>query len=83
MITEGPARVASAEEILTRANQVVDAGDFYGPDVVEACALAFQSLDSIFREERAMAAQAGSLGPMLSDEHKDARRIFLEDLAAR
>ena len=83
VITEGAARVQSAEEILMRANQLVDAGDRYGSEVVEACVLAFQSLDAIFKEERIMAAQAGSLGPMLSDEHKEARRIFLEDLAAR
>ena len=83
VITEGAARVTSAEEILMRANQLVDAGELYSPEVVEACVLAFQSLDSIFREERAMAAQAGTLGPMLPDDHKEARRIFLEDLAAR
>lgn len=83
LITEGPARVSSAEDILNRANQLMDAGDRYGSEMVEACVLAFQSIETIFREERAMAAQAGSLGPMLSDDHKEARRIFLEDLAAR
>lgn len=83
VITDGPARVQSAEEILTRANQVLDAGETYSSDVVEACALAFRSLDSVFQEERTMAAQSASLGPMLSDDYKEARRIFLEDLAAR
>lgn len=83
VITDGPARISSAEEILTRANQVLDAGERYATDLVEACALAYQSLDIIFKEERGIAARASSLGPMLSDEHKEARRIFLEDLAAR
>ena len=34
-------------------------------------------------EERAAAEQAGRLGPMLPQELSEARRIFLEDLAAR
>jgi hypothetical protein len=50
---------------------------------VEACAMAFQSVDGVFAEERAEAEQSGKLGPMLPEEYKDARRIFLEDLAAR
>lgn len=83
VITEGPERVSSAETILTHANHVLDASERYDPGVVEACVLAFQSLDGIFKEERAFAAQSNSLGPMLSDDHKEARRIFLEDLAAR
>jgi hypothetical protein len=83
VIAEGPTRVTSAETILTQANHLLDAGDWYSPAVVEACTLAFQSLDGIFKEERAFATQTSSLGPMLSDDHKQARLIFLEDLAAR
>ena len=76
-------RVRAAEEILGRANMLVDAAPAYGEDVVEACAMAFQTVDGIFAEERAEAEQSGKLGPMLPEEYKDARRIFLEDLAAR
>ena len=76
-------RVRAAEEILGRANMLVDAAQLYGEDVVEACAMAFQSVDGVFAEERAEAGQSGKLGPMLPEEYKDARRIFLEDLAAR
>jgi hypothetical protein len=76
-------RVRAAEEILGRANMLVDAAQLYGEDVVEACAMAFQSVDGVFAEERAEAEQSGKLGPMLPEEYKDARRIFLEDLAAR
>jgi hypothetical protein len=61
----------------------VDAAPAYSPDVVEACEMAFQSVDGIFAEERAEAEQSGRLGPMLPEEYRDARRIFLEDLAAR
>jgi hypothetical protein len=45
--------------------------------------MAFQSVDGVFAEERAEAEQTAKLGPMLPEEYKDARRIFLEDLAAR
>ena len=45
--------------------------------------MAFQSVDGIFAEERAEAERTGRLGPMLPEEYRDARRIFLEDLAAR
>ena len=45
--------------------------------------MAFQSVDGVFAEERAEAEQSGRLGPMLPEEYRDARRIFLEDLAAR
>ncbi len=76
-------RVRAAEEILGRANMLVDSAPAYSEDVVEACVMAFQSVDGIFAEERAEAERTGRLGPMLPEEYRDARRIFLEDLAAR
>ena len=45
--------------------------------------VAFQSVNNVFEEERAEAEQSAKLGPMLPEEYRDARRIFLEDLAAR
>lgn len=83
IIARAGERVRAAEEIVGRANMLVDAAATYSPAVVEACGMAFQSVDGIFAEERAEAAQSGRLGPMLPEEYKDARRIFLEDLAAR
>jgi hypothetical protein len=76
-------RVRAAEDILGRANMMLDAAPAYIEDVVEACAMAFQSVDGVFAEERAEAEQSGKLGPMLPEEYQQARRIFLEDLAAR
>lgn len=76
-------RVRSAEEILTRVNQLIDGAEDYGTDLVEACVTAFQTLKSIFTEERAAAEQLASLGPMQPEDYREARRIFLEDLAAR
>ena len=45
--------------------------------------MAFQAVDGIFAEERAEAEQSGKLGPMLPEDYRDARRIFLEDLGSK
>jgi len=76
-------RVRSAEEILGRANMMVDAAPAYSEDIVGACLMAYQAVDGVFAQERAEAEQSGKLGPMLPEDYRDARRIFLEDLAAR
>ena len=76
-------RIHTAEDILGRANVLLDAAPVYSDEVVSACVMAFQSVDGVFAEERAEAEQSGKLGPILPEEYKDARRIFLEDLAAR
>jgi len=51
--------------------------------VLEGFALAFRSLQTTFAEEREEADQSAKLGPMLPEDYTSARRIFLEDLAAR
>ena len=83
IIGRTPVRVQAAENILVRTNNLIDSSEHYSPEVVEACLMAFQSLNTTFTEERADADQSAKLGPMLSEEYKDARRIFLEDLATR
>jgi hypothetical protein len=83
IIASGPSRVQTAETILGTANNLLDAAEHYSPTVVEACVLAFQSLHTTFAEERAEAEQSAKLGPMLPEDYTSARRIFLEDLAAR
>jgi hypothetical protein len=83
IIGQTPVRVQAAENILARTNNLIDSSEQYSPEVVEACLMAFQSLNTAFTEERAEAEQSAKLGPMLPEEYKDARRIFLEDLAAR
>jgi hypothetical protein len=50
---------------------------------VEACTVAFQSLETTFAEERNEAGQSAKLGPMLPEDYTSARQIFLHDLAAR
>ena len=83
-IVEGAAaRVRGAEDTMERANVLIDASDTYAAEVVEACLLAFRSVSGVFGEERALADESAKLGPMLTEEYREARRIFLEDLAAR
>jgi hypothetical protein len=83
MVSQTPVRVQAAENILVRSNNLIDSSQRYSAEVVEACLMAFQSLNTTFAEERAEADQSAKLGPMLPQEYKDARQIFLEDLAAR
>jgi hypothetical protein len=83
VIEETPGRVQTAENILGRTNDVIDATARYSGEVVAACVLAWQSLGTTFVEERQAAERMMSLGPMLPDDYKQARRVFLEDLAAR
>src|SRR5579871_1506985 len=83
ILSDGLSRIATAENILGRANQLVDSSEQYGTDVVEASLLAFQSMHTTFAEERGEAEQSAKLGPMLPDDYREARQIFLEDLAVR
>ena len=83
IVEQAAERVAAAEKILSHANQLIDAAERYDTPLVEACQLAFRSVDRIFAEEHTAADQSAALGPMLSEDYKEARRIFLEDLAAR
>ena len=83
IVAEARARVSAAETILESANQLIDAAGRYSGGVIEACVLAFQSLNTTFAEERQAASQSALLGPMLTDDFKQARGIFLQDLAVR
>ncbi|HXA50869.1 MAG TPA: hypothetical protein VNV86_11215 [Candidatus Acidoferrum sp.] len=83
ILTEALSRVRSAEEILARANALLDGASSYSPAVVEACLMAWQAVEGIFKEERGEAEQSAKLGAMLPDDYKEARQIFLQDLAAR
>jgi hypothetical protein len=83
IVESGASRIQAAEGTLGVANNLLDASERYFPAVVEACLLAFQSQQTTFAEERNEAGQSAKLGPMLPEDYTSARRIFLEDLAAR
>jgi hypothetical protein len=83
IVETAPEKIRSAETVLEKANRLLDAAEGYTPPVVEACQLAFQTVEGLFGEERRAAEQDATLGPMLPEDYRNARRIFLEDLAAR
>lgn len=83
MFDSAAARVEAARNVLERANQVVDAADHYGPEIIEACRMAFDTAAKIFEGEQAAAAKAAALGPMQPEEYREYRRVFLGDLGAR
>ena len=83
IVDHAAARIQDGQKILERANELIDASDAYSEPVVEACRLAWQSLNTTFAEERRETEESAKLGPMLPEEYRECRRIFLEDLAAR
>ena len=83
LIDETPGRVQTAENILGRTNDVIDATQHYSGELIAACVLAWQSLNTTFAQERQTSDRMLSLGPMQPDDFRLARTIFLEDLAAR
>jgi hypothetical protein len=83
IISAAAGRIGAAQQVLERANQLLDAGDDYSPAIVEACLMAWQSLAITFAEENREVTESAKLGPMLPEEYREARRIFSEDLAAR
>ncbi len=76
-------RVPAAEDLLGKANRMIDSAAAYDAVVVEAALMAFQAVSGIFAEERRLAEENAKLGPMLSEDFVNARRIFGEDLSAR
>jgi hypothetical protein len=83
IVSQAGPRVASASNVLERANHLIDGAESYSSEVVEACLLAFRTMEGTFAEEFGEAAQSAKLGPMLPEDYTSARRIFAEDLAAR
>jgi hypothetical protein len=83
IVDQAAGRVQTAENILGRTNDVIDAASHYSGELVAACQLAWRSLQTTFAEERAAADQMVGLGPMLPEEFRKARRVFWDDLAER
>jgi hypothetical protein len=83
IVDQAARRVGDAQQVLERANEVLDAAEAYSSEVIAACLLAWQSVGATFNQERGEADDSATLGPMLPEEFREARRIFSEDLAAR
>ena len=80
---ETPRRVRRAADVLEKTNNVVDAAGDYSETVVAACESGFQTVELTFQQERQAVEHAAALGPMLPEEFREYRRVFLADLAAR
>ncbi len=83
VIEEAPARVQTAENLLGRMNRLIDESTHYTPELAAACGMALDSLRTTFRQERAAAQEDAELGPLLPEQHRQARRVFLADLGER
>ncbi len=83
LLADASRRVVTAGDLLERTNRVLDAATVYSPDVVAACAEGYRALQITFDEEHAAVEREVKLGPMLSEDFKEYRRVFLGDLAAR
>lgn len=76
-------RAESSQKILEQTNHVMDQAEFYTSDIIEVCAMAYRTVELTFQDERSAADKATSLGPMLPEEFKEYRRVFLGDLSHR
>lgn len=83
IIDEAPARVRTAENILGRTNDVLDAAELYSSDLVRACVHGFHSLNLTFEQEKRAVEDMMRLGPLLPEDFQETRRVFQMDLAAR
>jgi hypothetical protein len=83
LIEEAERRVTAGETILARVNEMIDAAGGYPPEMVEAALLGFQQVQRIFQQESDLAERAARLGPLMPEEQKAARTLFLADLAQR
>lgn len=83
ILESAPQRIQAAEFILSKTNALIDSAETYSTAVVDASFAAFQAIQITFLQERQAVEQAAKLGPMLSGDYREARRIFLEDLADR
>jgi len=76
-------RVTQSQRILDQSNQLIDNADTYASEIIEACAMAYRTIEFTFQEERKAADQTVALGPLLPEEFKEYRRVFLTDLSER
>ena len=83
LIQEAERRVAAGQTILARINEMIDAAASYSPELIEAALVGFQQIARIFRQESEFSEKASRLGPLMPEEQRAARAIFLADLAQR
>lgn len=80
LLEQAPERTRVAAELLDRANRLLDAADTYEDALIDACQMAFQTVERTFAEERAAAEVPGLAGSGAFEEY---RRVFGQDLSVR
>ena len=83
LFDEAVERVRQSQRILEQSSHLVDQAPLYSSDVVEACAMTYRTVEFTFQQERKATDQTLALGPMLPEEFKEYRRVFLMDLSER
>jgi len=83
IVQEAPLRIQTAENLMIRTNRLIDAAAQYTPELEHAVEHAVSTILRTFQEERSAADESAALGPMLPEEFREARRVFLADLAQR
>lgn len=83
MLREAPARAAAGQNLIEKANHVLDSAQIYSADLVDACRMAYQAVELTFQEEQRAASKLLTLGPMTPPDFEEFRRVFREDLAQR
>lgn len=83
LLEQADERASAAQRVVEKVNRVIDDAEMYSTDIVEAVQMAFQAVESTFQDEREAASRVTSLGPMIPEEFKEYRRVFLGDLSLR
>ncbi|MBK5290065.1 MAG: hypothetical protein JJE04_00025 [Acidobacteriia bacterium] len=83
IIDEAPSRVLTGENLLGRANRLIDASPQYTGEVIAAASMAYDAVKLTFRQEIDLNTRMQSLGPMQPEEYLRTRQMFLQDLAKR
>lgn len=83
LFDQAPQRVTQSQRILEQSNQLIDNADTYATEIIEACSMAYRTIEFTFQEERKASDQTVALGPLLPEEFKEYRRVFLTDLSER
>ncbi|MBL8294722.1 MAG: hypothetical protein JNN08_22950 [Bryobacterales bacterium] len=83
VVKDAALRIQTAENLMVRTNRLIDAAAQYTPELEQAVDQAVITILRTFSQERAAAEEMSALGPMLPDEFREARRVFLADLDQR
>jgi hypothetical protein len=83
LLEQARARATSAAGLIEKMNAMVDAADFYSPELIEACGMTFHAVGNIFRDEREAVQRLHALGAEPPEDFRHYRSVFTGDLAVR